>query len=447
MKNGNFYGRLAYICIPIMVQNLISSALSFVDTLMIGQIGQNEIAAVGIANQVFFLISLFFFGIASGTGIFLSQFHGSGEKEKMKSTMAFACTICVMGALLISIYSFFFPESILGIFTSDSLVTTPGKDYLKWVAISYIFSAVSTTLSIGFRAINKAHWPMVVTMISLTTNAIGNYLLIFGIGPFPEMGVSGAALATTLSRMLEMLMLLYLTWTKKQDFAFRRKDFSWDRGFIGSFTTTSIPVVFNEVFWALGMILYKVAYSKLGTEALATINITESIANFFFIAMMGIGNGTTILLGNMLGAGRKEEARKNARLILRLAIVIGVLMFVFEYLSAPLFASWFNVSKQVALTAIACLRLNAVLQPIKSLNMVIIVGILRSGGDTKAAMAIEMIGLYLVGVPLSFFFVLALSWPLYLVYIATGFEELVKLLLGFTRYKKYKWAKVLTNKA
>ncbi len=447
MKNGNFYGRLAYICVPIMVQNLISSALSFVDTLMIGQIGQNEIAAVGIANQVFFLISLFFFGIASGTGIFLSQFHGSGEKEKMRSTMAFASTICVTGALLISAYSFFFPESILNIFTKDPLVTAPGRDYLTWVAISYVFSAVSSTLSIGFRAINKAHWPMVVTMISLTTNAIGNYLLIFGIGPFPEMGVAGAALATTLSRLMEMMMLMFLTWKKKQDFAFGRKDFSWEAGFMRSFSSTSIPVVFNEVFWSLGMILYKVAYSKLGTEALATINITESIANFFFIAMMGIGNGATILLGNMLGAGRKEEAKKNARLILRLAVVTGIFMLAFEYLSAPVFTSWFNVSSQVALTAVACLRLNAVLQPIKSLNMVVIVGILRSGGDTKAAMAIEMASLYAVGVPLAFFFVLVLSWPLFLVYIATGFEELVKLMLGYARYRKYKWAKVLTNKA
>lgn len=430
-----------------MVQNLISSSLSFVDTLMIGQLGQDQIAAVGIANQVFFLISLFFFGIASGTSIYLSQYFGAGETDKMEKTMAFATVICTIGAAIISIFSFLRPDLIVKIFTDDINVIRPGVEYLEVVAFSYIFSAITATLSIGFRSIGKSHIPMIVTMISLTQNAIGNYLLIFGIGPFPEMGVAGAALSTALARLVEMIILIIFTWGGRTPFAIKSTHaFNWDKAFKIKFTSTSMPVVFNEVFWALGMIFYKIAYSRIGTEALATINITESIANFFFIAMMGVGNGATILLGNTLGSGKTKEAEYIASRIMKLSFIIGFGMLALEYFTAPLFASWFNVGSTVLATSIICLRINAIQQPIKSLNMSNIVGILRSGGDTKAAMLIEVTGLYIVGVPLTFLVVIGLGLPLPYAYAITALEELTKLLLGTIRFKQKKWLKVLSDK-
>lgn len=448
MQYGHLYRRLFSITFPIMIQNLISSSLSFVDTLMIGQIGQDQIAAVGIANQVFFLISLFFFGIASGTSIYLSQYYGAGETDKMEKTMAFATAICLAGAMVISVFSFIRPDLIVRIFTEDPAVIEPGVEYLKVVAFSYLFSAASSTLSIGFRSIDKAYIPMTVTLISLTQNAIGNYLLIFGIGPFPEMGVAGAALSTTLARLVELAVLIAFTWGGKAPFAFcGRKAFSWDRDFRIAFSSTSLPVMFNEVFWAIGMILYKVAYSRLGTEALATINITESIANFFFIAMMGVGNGTTILLGNILGSGDRKTAIAFSKKILVLSVGIGFLMLALEFSTAPLFASWFNVGPAVFASAVTCLRICAIAQPLKSINMTTVVGILRSGGDTKAAMLCEIIGLYVVGVPLSFIAVLVFSLPLPVVYAVTALEELTKLILGMHRYRKGIWAKVLSGRA
>lgn len=447
MEYGKLYRKLFAITLPIMIQNLISSSLSFVDTLMIGQLGQDQIAAVGIANQVFFFISLFFFGIASGTSIWISQFYGSGEYEKMERTMSFASMICLIGATLMSVFSFLRPDLIMKIFTEDINVIEPGVEYLRIVAVSYIFSSIAQTLSIGFRGIGKAHIPMIATFISLTLNAIGNYLLIFGIGPFPVMGVAGAALATTIARMLEFLIVAYFTWHGKTPFAFHHTSFHWSRDFRKQFTVTCLPVVLNEVLWASGMILYKVAYSKLGTEALATINISEAIANFFFIAMMGIGNGATILLGNILGSGDRETAIALSRRILVITLTIGFLTGILEALTAPIFASWFNVSATVIAAAATCLRINALQQPIKSFNMANIVGILRSGGDTRAAMLIEVFGLYAVGIPLSFVAVIFFHAPLSAVYAITALEEGTKLVLGYLRYRKGHWAKVLTSKA
>ncbi len=440
--------KLLIIALPIMLQNLISSSLSFVDTLMIGQIGQEHIAAVGIANQVYFLISLFFFGISSGTSIFLSQYYGSGEYDKMRKTMAFAISICLIGSIFMAIFSFFFPEIIVNCFSTDPPVVKYGVEYMKIVAFSYIFSAISSTLSIGFRSISKAQLPLAITFISLSTNAIGNYLLIFGIGPFPELGVAGAAIATFFARLLEMALLIILTRRKGGAvFAFKTKqDFQFEKPFLLGYLKTSFPVLLNEVFWSLGMTLYKVAFARLGTEALATVNITESIANFFFIAMLGIGNASTILLGNTLGRGEREKAMRWATKLIYLSIGIGIFMGALEIALAPFFTSMFNVSVAVALTAIASLRVNGILQPIKSINMTTVVGILRAGGDTRYAMATEMIGVYAVGVPIAFITAAWMKLPLEFVYLLLGLEEVVKAIFGLTRIKSGKWANVLSSK-
>ncbi len=440
--------RLFAIALPIMLQNLLSSSLSFLDTLMIGQLGHEQIAAVGIANQVYFLISLFFFGVASGTSIFLSQYYGSKEYEKMKRTMSFATTCCVIGAILMSLFSYFYPDTIIHFFSTDPPVVEAGRIYMRIVAPSYVFAAISATLSIGFRSINKANTPLLISLVSLSMNAIGNWLLIFGIGPFPMLGVAGGALSTTIARFVEMCILIALIWKKNGEvFAFKGKnDFLWDKGFLLMYTKTSLPVLINEVLWALGMTLYKVAFSKLGTEALATVNITESIANFFFIAMLGIGNGTTILLGNVLGAGEREKAIRWSEKILFISVITGTLMGVLEFVMAPVFASWFNVGTAVATSAVLSLRMQALTQPIKSMNMSNIVGILRAGGDTRYALFSELFGVYAVGVPCSFLGAIVFKLPLYLIYLLLSLEEIAKFVLGIFRVRSKKWANILTDK-
>lgn len=440
--------KLFSIALPIMLQNLLSSSLSFLDTLMIGQLGQEQIAAVGIANQVYFLISLFFFGIASGTSIFLSQYYGSGEYVKMRKTLAFATIVCIIGSIFMAIFSYLKPEFIINFFSQDPPVVESGRIYMEIVAPSYIFAAVSSTLSIGFRSANKAKIPLFISLISLSLNALGNWLLIFGIGPFPELGVAGGAISTVNARFVEMCILIFLIWRKNGEvFAFRKKeDFKWDKSFLSFFIKTSMPVLFNEVFWSLGMTLYKVAFSRLGTEALATVNITESIANFFFIAMLGIGNGTTILIGNVLGTGDRKTALRWADKIVVISVATGVFMGALEFLLAPLFASWFNVGVSVAAAAILSLRIQAMMQPLKSINMSTVVGILRAGGDTRYALFAELAGVYLVGVPCTFLGATVFGLSIPMIYLLLGLEEVLKFILGIFRVRSKKWANVLTDK-
>ncbi len=435
------------IALPLMVQNLITSSVSFLDTLMIGQVGEVELAAVGIANQMFFLINLFFFGLASGSSILLSQFYGSGDYKNIKKTLSFSVSICLAGAFIVSAVSYFFPSFIMGFFSNDPLVINSGAVYLKIVAVSYIFSALSSALSIGFRTISKATLPMAVTLVSLSINAIGNYLLIFGVGIFPKLGVAGAAAATVMARLVEVLFLSYFTWMKDTGsvFAFSfKKDLKLNKEFIRLYARTCVPVLLNEVLWSVGMTLYKVAYGTLGTQTVATVYIVESINNFFFIATLSIGNGATILLGTTLGSGDRNRAVSWAKNLIFLSFLIGLVMGVMEILFSPFFASWFNVDENVYRLSISALRVKGLQLPFMSINMMTIVGILRAGGDTKYAAFAELFAVYAIGVPVTLISANVFHLSLVVIYILLSLEELTKLVLGLPRVISRKWANTLT---
>jgi len=442
----DFYKRMLSLALPVVFQSLLANSLSFVDTLMIGQLGEQAIAAVGLANQMFFLISLLFFGITSGSSIFLAQYWGAKNEGNIKKVMGISLTIAIVGSCIFAIASFAVPNSIMHIFTRVPAVVEYGSSYLRIVAISYIFSAVSQIFSTALRVVGHAKTPLKVAIVSLTINAVGNYLLIFGIGPFPELGVAGAAISTAFSRLVEVIALLVIVYRKHPVLAIREKSaFHWNKRFLNNIVPTCLPVILNEFFWALGMTAYKIAYSKMGINPIAAVNVTESIGNLFFVAMIGVSNATLIMIGVKIGEGKMTLAKIYAKRFILTALGVGIAAGAFEALFASTFASLFNITQQVRQMAIYCLYVNALLLPIKSMNMSIIVGILRSGGDTRYSMFAEMFGVWAVGVPLAFFGSMVLHLDIWNLYLLLGLEEATKLVIGLIRIKKGSWINDLTN--
>ena len=442
----DFFRRLSAIALPIMLQNLLSSSLSFIDTLMIGQLGSDQIAAVGIANQIFFLVNLFIFGIASGASIFFSQYYGAGRHKDLENVMGLALTLSLAVSTVFAAVSFFSPKLPVSLFTDDPFVTAISASYQRWVAVSYLFFAVSYVHSIALRSVGCAAVPLVASLISMTMNMVGNALLIFGIGPFPRLGAEGAAIATMLSRLTEMCIVMGYSYHGRYEFRIHgHSAFRWSPAFISVYIKTCLPVLLNEVLWSLGMTAYKIGYSKLGVDALACINVSESIANFFFIFAMGLGHGTTILLGQILGKGDTREAKSGASLILRTAFAIGCLMGLSMALTAPLFAGLFNVSDEIRNMASRCLFIKSAFQPLANMNMVRVVGILRAGGDTRYALFAETSCVWLIGVPMAFLGAAVLHLPIYAAVAMTSLDEAGKLLLCYPRYRSEKWIKSLAK--
>lgn len=428
------------IAIPVVIQNLLSNSLSFVDTLMIGQLGEASIAAVGLANQMFFLISLFFFGITSGSSIFLSQYWGAKNFKGIQKVLGLSISVAFAGAFLFSIASFLIPRSIMHVFTYDEDVVSLGSTYLRIVAFSYIASSISQIFGTALRVIGKAKTPLAVAVVSLAFNALGNYLLIFGIGPFPCMGVAGAAIATSFSRILEILLLLYFIYRKHPTISLRsREAFIWGKPFLARVVPTCVPVIANEFFWALGITVYKIAYSKMGIEAIAAVNVTESIASLFFVAMVGAANASVIMIGIKIGEKKNDLAKVYARRFIIIGLLTGIFAGILEVSLAPVFTRLFNISAQVKTMALYCLYVNALLLPIKGVNMTVIVGILRAGGDTKFSMFAEMFGVWCIGVPLAFMGSMVFHVSIWNVYLLVGMEEVTKAIIGVSRVHAGKW--------
>jgi putative MATE family efflux protein len=441
-----FFAKTLSIAVPVIIQNLLSNSLSFLDTLMIGQLGDQPIAAVGLANQMYFLISLFFFGITSGSSIFLSQYWGAKNHSQIERVMALSVTVAVSGAFVFSIGSFIAPRAIMHVFTYEEEVVSIGASYLKIVAFSYIASAASQIFGTALRVIGKAKTPMAVAVVSLATNALGNYLLIFGIGPFPRMGVEGAAIATLFSRILELLLLLLSVYGKNRVIAIRSKEaFVWKRPFLARIVPTCLPVIANEFFWALGITTYKIAYSKMGVEAIAAVNVTEAVANLFFVSLVGLSNAAVIIIGITIGEQDHLLAKRYAVRFVKIGFVTGILAGLFELAFAGMFTTLFNISPAVKQMALFCLYVNACLLPVKSINMVIIVGILRAGGDTRFSMFAEMTGVWCVGVPLAFIGSMVWHLPIWYLYLLVGMEEVTKATIGLLRVRAGKWIHDLTE--
>lgn len=437
---------LSAIALPIMLQSLVQSSLGFLDTLMIGQLGQSEIAAVGTANQVNFLVQIFYFGITSGVSIFLAQFYGAKQFEKMRKVMALALSLTFLGGIASGLLAILAPGWVMHFFSQDATVISNGITYLKTVGASYLVFGISMQLSAGFRSQGDSKTPLYITILSLSTNAVLNYLLIFGIGPFPALGVMGGAIATTISRVLELSILLFLCIKRKAPFLVKKtSDFLWDKEFLLIFFITAIPALVNDCLWSFGSTLYKVAFSKLGTEALAVTNLSESIGNFFFIAAMGMANGSAVVLGNVLGAGEQEKAKRWGSKMTVTSLLLGLFMGSLEAASAPLFANLFNISPSAVSLTIKTLSALAVIQPIETLATVLIVGILRSGGDTTFGLITETGCLYLIGLPFVYLGVYAFKLPLYGLYLLKLTEMVSKVLFAYWRMKSGKWANVMTE--
>lgn len=442
LRDKSFYNIMLGIAIPITVQNLISTSLNMVDTVMIGRIGENELASVGIANQIFFLFILMAFGINSGASIFIAQYWGKKDVQNIRKVLGLTLILGGVVSLFFSIAAFFTPDFILGLFTEDPKVVEIGSKYLRIVSLSYIVTMVSFAYGFASRSVGQAKLPMYISAISLGINTLLNYLLIFGKLGFPMMGVEGAALATVISRVIEMSILLFVIYKNDETLAAKFSEMvAFSKPFIKKFFDTTLPVILNESFWSLGMVMYTAAYGRIGTGALAAIQIASTIQNIFLVINKGLANASAVMLGNQLGSNHKEKAIAYAFTFLFLGITVGLALGVIMYLCAPLTLYFFEVSEGVYRDTIKIIIVMSIFMFIKIYNAIVIVGVLRSGGDTKFALILEIGSVWLIGVPLAFVGALLWKLPIYWVVFLVSLEEIVKAIVGLPRVLSTKWAK------
>ncbi|MEG2196985.1 MAG: MATE family efflux transporter [Cellulosilyticaceae bacterium] len=441
MKNDKAFFKLLFaIAIPIVIQNLISSSLNMIDTLMIGSVGQNEIAAVGLANQLFMVIMLGLTGICAGTGMFISQYWGKKDLVSIKRMLGLAIIVGIGYTAIITILVQIFPVEIIGFFNKEPMILELGASYLSIVSLSYVFTAITFAYSYALRSIGQTKIPMVVSGIAVLINIVGNTLFIFGVGPFPKMGVAGAALATLLARFVEAAAIVVLVYAKNTPLKAKLKELlNIPKELIQKATAPILAIMGNELCWGFGTIIYTMAYGRIGSEAVASIQIVNTVTNFFLVVVFAMAASSLTIVGNAIGEGNIDKAKLYAKRIIVIALGIGVIISLGIATLSPFIVKMFNISEQVSTTTIHILLINSVILLPKIIAIMMIVGIFRGGGDTKHSLLLEGGTMWGIGVPLSLIGVFVLNLRLEFVVAMLMVEEFTKAALCMRRFKSGKW--------
>ncbi|MFX0549963.1 MATE family efflux transporter [Hathewaya histolytica] len=448
-RDREFFRALLKIALPITIQNFIASSLNMVDTLMIGKVQSYKIeslAAVGIANQYFFFFNLIIFGIYSGCCIFIAQYWGKEDIKSIRKVLGLSLISGSVIAIIFTIMALIAPNFIISLFNKDAKVIALGVDYLEIVVISYIFTSISFAFSFACRSVRQAKIPMFVSVIALVVNTVLNYALIFGKFGMPVMGVKGAALATLISRVIETSILIILIYSKSEVLNAKIKELiDLDMKFIKNVYKTISPVIINETLWALGILIYSMAYGVIGKEAVAAVQICNTVQNLFYVVITGISNSCAIMIGNIIGANNKEKGIDYSYKFSVMGTIVGLFLGIALIVCAPPIVGFFNVDKSVYSASISILNIMGVTMAIKVFNRVLVVGILRGGGDTKFSMYLEVGTVWLVGVPLALLGSYVFNVSLNTLFILITMEEVVKFFIGVPRVVSKKWVRDLVN--
>ena len=441
-----FIKTLMLLAIPIILQSLVTASLNLLDNLMIGSLGENEIAAVGISNQFYMLYYYTIMGITLGAGIFMSQFWGKKDVTSIHKFLGISLVVGMISTIFFAILAFFFPEMIMKIFIDENIVIEQGVAYLKMVALSYIFTTISLAYAAALRSIGQTKIPMYGSLVGLVFNGILNYIFIFGKFGAPVMGVAGAALGTTVSRFMELAFILFIIYKNKNVIAGKISqllDFNFD--LVKRYFITATPVVFNDVMWIAGITAYFIAYSKLGINATATMQIANTINNVFNIFGIGIASASAILIGNKIGAGKEEDAKEDAVKISVFGVLVGIIIGILFFVLAPFIAMLFKITPETYNNVIFVLRIMAIVLPLRFFGITQIIGVLRGGGDVMYAIVTELVAVWLIGVPLSFVGAVYFKLPITIVYILVCLEEPFKAIATYPRLRSGKWIKNLVK--
>ncbi|MFR4798314.1 MAG: MATE family efflux transporter [Lentihominibacter sp.] len=446
LNNRELLGMMTKVALPIALQSLIGSSLSFIDNLMVGSLGEVELNAVGVSVQIFFIYWMLLYGFAGGSATFISQFFGVRDFKNIRKTTGFALTVAFGIGLLFFIAGIAFPEYILRIFTKYPEVIEAGVGYVRIGSFTFLMLAVTQPFTVALRATQQSVLPLIASVIALATNTCLNWGFIFGKLGMPALGVEGAALATAIARLFEMLIILFEVFVLKNKIAGRfREFFGYSREIAFKIVKNALPTTTNETLWGIGTSLYIAAFSRIGIAEGAAIQACNTINNMFAMAAFSIGDAILILVGQKLGEGKTELAYNMSKKMVKMGLVIGILFGVGVIMAGEPLLSLFKFSEEGADYALKILIIYGATMWLTVYNAMHVTGTLRCGGDTKFAMITETSTVWLIGVPMAFITSLYFQFPIYLAVLAVKMEEVVKGIFLTKRYFSRKWLKNVIN--
>ncbi len=434
-----FFKSALVIAMPIVIQQLVTSLAQLVDNIMVGTINGQAIAGVGAVNSIFFVLMTATFGISEGASIFIAQQFGANKKGKMANSLAISFSIIfVMAGICLTLINTF-DEQLLRLFihgNSEEALTalSYGLDYLNVLVWGYWLLMINTVIGSAFRAIGKTKIPMMAGVVAVITNTSMNFILI------PILGVKGAAIATILSRVIEFSILLYTLKFRQQAFVFNLESFTTIKlEQFKQMIAKMVPLTANEALWGLGTSTLMAFYGARSITDLASVQITYTIANILFVAMSGFGVAVAVLIGQKLGRDEFDKAIENSRKLMALAVVIGFIFLLLAQVIALVIPGLYgNVDPLIQEQSANLLRIIGLVYPIYVMTVTFFFT-LRAGGDTMGVLIMDAGTMWGISIPVGFILVNFTSAPLYMIFIGVQSFEIIKMTIGYYRYRKHNW--------
>ncbi len=450
----NFYRRVIAIVLPLIIQNTITNVVSLLDNVMVGSVGTLQMSAVAIVNQLIFVFNLCIFGGLAGAGIFSTQYAGAGDNDGVRHCFRMKVYIGSVMFILASIVFIFFDEPLISsylaedTFPQDAAATlTYGIDYLKIMVIGLLPFTVSQVYASSLRELGETKLPMVASIVSIFINLVFNYLLIFGKFGFPRLGVSGAAIATVMSRFVEAIIIVVAVFIRKKEFPFIKgafRSFYIPGKLCKDIFTKGTPLLVNEFLWSAGMAVLLQCYSVRGLDVVAAVNISNTINNLFNVCFISMGIALGVVVGQCLGADNVEEAKVSVWRLIALSIVICLVLGGIMAILAPFIPEIYNTEPHVKEMATKFLFVVAGLMPVFSFAHCCYFT-LRSGGRTILTFVFDSVFTWGIVVPFAYCLARFTDLPIVPLFLAVQSLEFVKCIVGFILVKKGLWIRNIVS--
>ncbi len=445
-KKDTFYRALLSLALPLLLQNLMNSAVSAADTLMLGFVGQNQLAASSLAGNLQFLVNMFIYGIGSGSSVLIAQYWGRKDYDTIERTIGIALRFTLVVGLVFSCAAIFFPASVMRIYTTETDLIHYGVQYLRIVGFGYFVNAFTQVYISSQRSMERVMFGTTVNLIAMFLNVILNACFIFGFGPFPELGIVGVAIATLISQLTSFAISVFDASKAGKLVRVRiAYIFAQKKELFRDFVKYTLPALGNDFSWGLGFSMYSVILGRLGSDVVAANSYAGTIRSLSTVLCFALANACAIIMGKTMGENKLDEARVQGRRFLVQSIVTGCLAGLFIFVVRGFVVGAVNlteISKNYLNLMLLISSVNVIGQ---SVNTMCMCGIFRSGGDTRYGFICDTCVMWIYGVGLGLLCAFVFKLPPIWVYFVLFMDETVKMIPNFIRYTQKKWVRNITR--
>ncbi len=441
----HFLHSLFVLVIPIVIQNLITTSVSLADVVMLGRVNQTVLSAASLAGQVQFILNMVYFGVASALIILAAQYWGKGDRRTIGKILGIGLIVSMTVSTFFCLFALIAPGRLIRLWTSMPGLVDAGKDYLRFVALSYFFSGITQPYLAVMKSCGRVRLPMVISIIALVVNIGLNAVLIFGLFGLPALGIRGAAIATSAARGVELGVCIFDFCRQKIITHSLRDIFAIPRELVHDFILYCLPAFIEDVIWGLASNMTTVIMGHLNADIVAANSVVTVVRNLITTFGYGISSAAAIILGNTIGSGRLPEAKEEASEIVRACIIVSVIEGAFLLAISPIVLAASNLTARAAGYLRIMLFINSVYQFGQLLNTVLIASIFRCGGKTKVGLIMDIFCMWCYMVPVGLLAAFVWKLPPIIVYTILCTDEFAKLPYAVHYYRSRKWLSNITR--